>query len=107
MKRTRTVEYQSCDLCDNPEETTRVCDICHKYVCREHSRAYPWGDQIYYFCSQHFRLVESIIGETGIPMGFVVAKLTGKMSGYTEKQFTERGYAALWNAEWESAGLIF
>lgn len=102
MERTKLVTYQSCDLCDNPEETQAACDICHKYLCASHSRVYPWGDQLYYFCSKHYELVNSIIKETGIPIGFVVYKLTVPAGGenyYHEQEFIAH-YAARWKDEW-------
>lgn len=78
--------YERCDICGKPDETVR----------------YPWGDQMYYFCPQHSKLVRSIINETNIPIGFVVEKLTGKpLNSYLEKQFVERGYATLWRDEWK------
>lgn len=102
MKRTKMVDYQSCDLCDNPEETTVRCDICHKYLCNTHQQIYPWADQVYWFCAKHFHLVHSIIEQTKIPIGFVVYKLTATaLNIYTERKFAEGGYSALWKDEWQ------
>lgn len=101
MERTKPVTYQSCDLCENPEETGTKCDICGKYLCHEHQHRYLWGDQEYFFCANHFDLVRSIIEETRIPIGFVVSKLSGRALGsYMEKQFVEAGYSELWKEEW-------
>jgi len=101
MERTKVVTYQSCDLCDNPEETNASCYICHKYLCHNHQYPYHWGDQVYTFCSEHFALVSLIISQTGIPIGFVVYKLTAKVPNILrEKEFSERGYSKLWKEEW-------
>jgi len=100
VKRTKEITYDSCDLCDSEEKAKGQCDICEKYLCSNHHNFYPWGDQMYEFCPKHYELVSSIIKETEIPIGFVVNKLTNKMTPSLEKQFIERGYDKLWKEEW-------
>ena len=96
MKRTKIVVYNSCDLCDSIEEAKGQCDICGKYLCAKHCQNYPWGDQEYQFCSEHYAIVQDIIKKTGIPIGFVVPKLKGEGLGYMKDLWNERGYEDLW-----------
>lgn len=104
MQRTKTITYQSCDLCDSPDEAKGKCDICGKWLCSEHYYGQPWADQYYSFCLEHIQLVMSIIKQTGIPIGYVVYKLTPQVPlEYIEKKFKAKGYDRLWKNEneWE------
>ena len=102
MQRVRTITYQSCDLCDSLDEAIGKCEICNKYLCKEHYHRRAWGDQEYSFCFEHLKLVSSIIKQTGIPIGFVVYKLTPQVPlTYLEDMFKEQGYDKLWREGWE------
>lgn len=99
MERTKAVTYQSCDFCDNADEAKGKCDICDKCFCEDHGQNYPWGDQLYQFCSEHYPIIDDIVKKTGIPVAFVVPKLRGeRLSEYKQDLWNERGYESKWKA---------
>lgn len=96
-KRTKVVEYDSCDFCGDIEPARGQCGICDKYYCKVHGELYPWADQGYEFCYDHYQLVSGIVKNTGIPMGFIERKLRGEeFSSYVKQQWDERGYEKIW-----------
>lgn len=100
MDRTKVVIYQSCDLCGSEEEAKGRCNICDRYLCSEHYNPYPWADQLYAFCPEHYKIVYDKIKATRIPIGFVVDKLKGlPLSEYNQRIWDERGYEPLWRKE--------
>lgn len=97
MKRTKQIEYNSCDLCDSEDKAVGKCDICDKYLCELHNRNFPWRDQMYQFCSEHLNVVSKIVEETGIPIGFIVTKLRGEiLPSYRQDMWNKRGYEEKW-----------
>lgn len=97
MERTKTITYQSCDLCDSIEEAKGECDICGKHLCEIHCQEYPWADQMYQFCPDHFDVVLEAINITGIPIGLILVKLKGEqLSEYGQDLWDERGYEEAW-----------
>ena len=92
------VIYQSCDFCNNSDGAEGQCDVCGKFFCKDHGQNYPWGDQLYQFCSEHYPIVRDIIKKTGIPIGFVVSQVKEKpLSEYEQQLWNERGYEEKWS----------
>lgn len=95
MKREKWVEYNACDFCGGNEpgfidEAVGCCVICGKYYCPNHGqdyywsnrgRHYPYPDDVYPFCNEHYTQVKTIIDNTEISISFIIQKLRGDVTG--------------------------